>query len=100
MSCVSGVIKMKDVLDALLSFAAGDLRTEQWLSKEEQQEYVMARKHRGQQWDELWMQLEGEQKRILKGYGENSLTFEALEEQLFFCQGFAIGIKIAIACLR
>ncbi len=53
MSCVSGVIKMKDVLDALLSFAAGDLRTEQWLSKEEQQEYVMARKHRGQQWDEL-----------------------------------------------
>lgn len=90
---------MKDVLETLWGFAAEDLRAEHWLSEEKRREYVMARKHRGEQWDELWKQLSGKQESILKGYGENSLVFEALEEQLFFCQGVAIGVKLMMACL-
>lgn len=91
---------MKRILENLLNFAAEDLREERWLSREEKQKYIIARKHRGQQWDELWAQLEGEQKRILGKYGENSLVVEALDEQMFFCQGLAIGVKLALACLR
>lgn len=90
---------MKDVLEALLSFAAEDLRAEHWLSEKERREYELARKHRGEQWDELWAQLSGKQKSVLQGYGENSLVFDALEEQLFFCQGIAVGVKLMLACL-
>lgn len=90
---------MKDFLEALLSFAEDDLRVEHWLSEEERREYAMARKHRGEQWDMLWEQLSRNQKSLLAGYGENSLVFEALEEQLFFCQGVAIGVKLVLACL-
>lgn len=86
-------------MKALLSFASEDLRAEHWLSEEEQREYATARKHCGQQWDELWAQLDEAQKGILNGYGEASLVLNALEEQLFFCQGVALGVKLMLACL-
>lgn len=90
---------MKDHLEALLSLASEDLRAEHWLSEEGQREYAMAREHCGQLWDELWEQLSEEQKGILNRYGENSLVWNALEEQLFFCQGVALGVKLMLACL-
>lgn len=90
---------MNDALSALLELAAGDLDQAHWLDEDRRQEYAVCRAHSGQLWQQLLNQLGGDLRKTLELYGEKSFTVHALEEELFFCQGFSLGVQLMTLCL-